>query len=313
LSDVFISYARESETFAGRVAEGLKAAGYEVWWDSKLLPHNAFAQSIEHEVRAAKAVLVIWSEHAIESHWVRAEADLARNLNKLVQTSIGDCAIPLPFNQFQTVRLERWDGDASDPQWSKVLASVAFLAGRAPDGGDAAPTLSDLPIVTQRAPEKPVGARRRRSSPSLLIGVAALGLLLAGGLWFGAQQILAPPRSDRIAVQPFEVIGHSPALQDFAATLSDSLQTVLAQDQLQILSRSDAETLRGPDLAARLKALNVGLVFNGTVHADGDVFTVGMHLKSRSSTSPCGAPRSPAPEVSRKRFRPRSGRARSRC
>ena len=279
MSDVFISYARESETFAGRVAEGLRAAGYDVWWDSKLLPHNTFAQSIEHEVRAAKAVLVIWSEHAIASQWVRAEADLARNLNKLVQASIGGCAIPLPFNQFQTVRLENWNGDASDPQWSKVLASVAFLAGRSPEGRGAAATISELPIVTQRTPARPVGARSGRPSRSFAIGATAVGLLMALGLWFGSQLVRGPPRSERIAVQPFEVIGHSPALQDFAATLSDSLQTVLAQDQLQILSRSDAETLRGPDLAARLKALNVGLVFNGAVHADGEVFTVGMHLE----------------------------------
>ena len=272
MSDVFVSYARESEAFAARVAEGLKAAGYDVWWDTHLLPHNAFAQSIEHEVRAAKAVLVLWSAAAVKSQWVRAEADLARQLNKLVQAAIGECAIPLPFNQFQTVRLGGWEGDVADPQWSKVLASVAFLVGGGAEG------LSEPATVTGRLP-KPARARSAWSSRGRLIGAAALGLLLAVGLWFGLQQLRSPPRSERIAVQPIEVIGRSPALQDFAATLSDSLETVLAQDQLQILSRSDAETLRGPDLAARLKALNVGLVFNGTVHGDGDRFTVLLSLE----------------------------------
>ena len=208
MSDVFVSYARESEAFAGRVAEGLRAAGYDVWWDSKLLPHNTFAQSIEKEVRAAKAVLVIWSEPAINSQWVRAEADLARNLNKLVQASIGDCAIPLPFNQFQTARLDRWDGEPSDPQWSKVLASVAFLAGRVPEAGDAATPLSELPIVAQRSPEKPVGARSGRPPRSLFIGVTALGLLLALGLWFGSQQLRGPPRSV-LAVEPLRAAGRA--------------------------------------------------------------------------------------------------------
>ncbi len=156
MSDVFVSYARESEAFAARVAEGLKAAGYDVWWDTHLLPHNAFAQSIEHEVRAAKAVLVLWSAAAVKSQWVRAEADLARQLNKLVQAAIGECAIPLPFNQFQTVHLGGWEGDVADPQWSKVLASVAFLTGTTPEG-EAATPISELPIVTQRLPEKAVG------------------------------------------------------------------------------------------------------------------------------------------------------------
>ncbi len=36
MSDIFISYAREDREIAGRLAGALEAAGWSVWWDSKL-------------------------------------------------------------------------------------------------------------------------------------------------------------------------------------------------------------------------------------------------------------------------------------
>ncbi len=57
MADIFVSYARADAPLAAKIAESLKTAGYEVWWDSELLPHHAFAQSIEKEVRAARAVV----------------------------------------------------------------------------------------------------------------------------------------------------------------------------------------------------------------------------------------------------------------
>jgi tetratricopeptide (TPR) repeat protein len=265
LSDVFVSYARESEAFASRVAEGLKAAGYDVWWDSKLLPHHTFAQSIESEVRAAKAVVVLWSEHAIQSQWVRAEADLARHLNKLVQTSIGDCAIPLPFNQVQTARLDHWDGNASDPQWSKVLASVAFLVGGSPEGGDAAATLSELPIVTQRPPERAVGVRSGRPSRSFLIGATALGLLAALGLWFGSQQLRGPPRSV-LAVDPLRAAAGDAPAQAVSLGLSGDLTHALVANPAGIT----IDQIGDPGV----RAADADLIVSG------DVATIGGRLQA---------------------------------
>jgi hypothetical protein len=99
MADVFVSYARPDASLATKIAHALQTAGYQVWWDRELLPHHSFAHAIEEELRAAKAVLVVWSASAVDSQWVRAEADLARSQGKLVQIARDDCAIPLPFNQ----------------------------------------------------------------------------------------------------------------------------------------------------------------------------------------------------------------------
>ena len=88
LSQVFISYARTSEPQARRIDDALVAAGYAVWRDDQLPAHRAYADVIDERLRAAKAVLVLWSRDGARSQWVRAEADLARTQDKLVQADI---------------------------------------------------------------------------------------------------------------------------------------------------------------------------------------------------------------------------------
>jgi len=56
---------------------------------------------IEERLAAAKAVLVLWSDEAVKSQWVRAEANRAREDNKLVQLSLDGARLPLPFDQIQ--------------------------------------------------------------------------------------------------------------------------------------------------------------------------------------------------------------------
>jgi adenylate cyclase len=84
---VFVSYARPDESRAQRVAEALRAAGYEVWRDDELPAHRAYADVIEERLSAAKAVIVLWSSDAAKSQWVRAEADAARVAGTLIQVT----------------------------------------------------------------------------------------------------------------------------------------------------------------------------------------------------------------------------------
>lgn len=57
--------------------QALRSVGYDVWRDATLLPHDAYPQEIERQLRAARAVLVIWSQDALNSKCVRAEAHIA--------------------------------------------------------------------------------------------------------------------------------------------------------------------------------------------------------------------------------------------
>jgi len=137
LSDVFISYARPNEPFAKKAAEALREAGYAVWRDDELPAHRVYSDVIEERIKSARAVLVLWSNEAVKSQWVRAEADAARELGTLVQVSLDGVLPPMPFNQIQCADLFGWTGDVDWPGWSKVVRSIASLAGAGPVGEEA--------------------------------------------------------------------------------------------------------------------------------------------------------------------------------
>jgi adenylate cyclase len=129
MADVFVSYARPDEPLAERVAEALRAEGYNVWRDDELPAHRAYAEVIEERLKGAKAVVALWSAESARSHWVRAEADAARAAGTLVQGSLDGTTPPLPFNQIQCANLHGWTGDTDFAGWRKLRASVEALAG----------------------------------------------------------------------------------------------------------------------------------------------------------------------------------------
>ena len=129
MSDIFVSYARQDEPHAERVVTALRGVGYRVWRDDELPAHRAYAEVIQERLLSARAVVVLWSETAAKSQWVRAEADAARTAGTLVQVVIDTTVPPIPFNQIQCANLADWDGKSDCGGWRKLRDSVTALAG----------------------------------------------------------------------------------------------------------------------------------------------------------------------------------------
>ncbi len=127
--DVFISYSRLNQDRVRLIADAVGQLGYDVWWDAELPPHKSYGDVITEKIGLARAAIVVWSQSAVESEWVRAEADVARNQKKLVQTALDDVFPPMPFNQIQFAQLKDWQGEHDHPGWRKVRASLAELCG----------------------------------------------------------------------------------------------------------------------------------------------------------------------------------------
>ncbi len=129
MSDVFVSYARSTETEARQIADALRGLGHNVWRDDQLPAHRSYGEVIEERLRAAKAVVVVWSAEAIRSQWVRAEADMAREAGTLVQLTVDGAMPPIPFNQIQCADLRNWAGEIDSPAWRKIADSIIALTG----------------------------------------------------------------------------------------------------------------------------------------------------------------------------------------
>lgn len=103
--DFFISYAHENREVAHGVARQLQDLGCSVWWDERIGPTDHWDQSIEKALKEAKYILVLWSASAVESQFVRAEADFARKNGKLLQAVLDACELPVAFRLIQAINL----------------------------------------------------------------------------------------------------------------------------------------------------------------------------------------------------------------
>lgn len=129
-TDIFISYSREDRTVARHLAECFEADGFQVWWDNELHSGQAFDEIIESQLRAAKAVVVLWSPRSVTSRWVRAEATMAERLKKFAPVVIEECERPIIFELMHTVDLTDWSGERDAPVWQSFLRDLRRMTGK---------------------------------------------------------------------------------------------------------------------------------------------------------------------------------------
>jgi hypothetical protein len=108
MPDIFISYSSQyrelARILAGQIEEHFGIGS--VWWDQAgLRAGDEFSPEITRALDEAKAVVVVWTEGSVASHWVYAEAVRAANQRKVVtirETGLDPDRIPLPFNVYHT-------------------------------------------------------------------------------------------------------------------------------------------------------------------------------------------------------------------
>jgi hypothetical protein len=184
MAGVFLSYDRDDAKTARPIALALEKAGHSVWWDLHVRGGAQFAKVIEEALKAADAVVVLWSANSVESAWVRDEAAAGRDSGRLVPVTIDGTEAPLGFRQYQTIDLSQWKGRASTPQLRTLVQAVGEVAG-----APAAATRPDPPPVVTRTES----AKQRRTA---YVAAAALALLaLAVGIYLVlAARNPGPPR-----------------------------------------------------------------------------------------------------------------------
>jgi hypothetical protein len=163
MADIFLSYASEDRERAATLAQLLEARAWSVWWDRRIFIGEAFDKAIERELETAKAVVVLWSTHSIESEWVKNEAAVASERGVLVPAMIDPVKLPLEFRRKQTADLSDWRGGQGHP------GLIALFEG-------AAAAISGRPV--NKATSNHV---LPRSSPSFKRWVVAVVVLAVGG------------------------------------------------------------------------------------------------------------------------------------
>ena len=173
MADVFVSYSRKNRERVAEVAGALDQSGFSLWWDRDLRSGSDYGMVIEREIDAASCVVVAWSATARQSLWVRAEANEALDCGKLVQISLDETRLPLPFTMLHALDFSAWRGAREDVPWSDLESRVRRLSeGEATGDADAA---QPLPRQDPRMPGSPLQGYGRIA----LAGWAAIALAAA--------------------------------------------------------------------------------------------------------------------------------------
>jgi tetratricopeptide (TPR) repeat protein len=223
MASVFLSYAREDSAQARPIALALEKHGHSVWWDLHVRGGAQFAKVIEEALKAADAVVVLWSKHSIESAWVLDEAAAGRDTGRLVPITIDGTEPPLGFRQFQTIDLSRWKGRARSPEMQEALAAVAGLGKQS---------------TAVAAPVAQSGRRGRLPAPALVTALVAAVLAASLFVW---RPWAAESTTPVVAVA---AAAASPSAQASARDLLAKLGDLRAAktDRLQLVGHQSAGT-----------------------------------------------------------------------
>jgi len=261
---LFLSYARDDEPYARRLATALEHRGYTIWWDALIEGGAAYSRSIAEALETADAVLVLWSARSIESDWVRDEAGQGRERHRLVPLSIDGSKPPLGFRQYQVIDISRWHGRRNAPEIASIDRAIEAVLG---DGHS-----------TRAQPSVPMSRR------TLMIGGAAAGLALAGGgAWLAWDRGLFGGGSAplTIAVLPFRNLSGDRSQDYFSDGLTDEVRTALTRIQsLKVLAGTSSEKAQehGDDPKAVAADLGVGFLLSGSVQRAADTVRIAMDL-----------------------------------
>ena len=247
MAGVFLSYDREDSDRARQLALALEKAGHEVWWDLHVRGGAQFSKVIEEALKAANAVVVLWSRQSIESTWVKDEAAVGRDTGRLVPVTIDGTEPPLGFRQFQTIDLSGWKGRGRSTGLRLLLDDVAATAG---------------PTATSKAGAAPpaLPRPRRRLTWALAAGTTAIAATAAMLLWW----------------QPWEGHQATPVVAVTAADSSPDSRS-LARDLLVQLGKLQATN---PDALKLVSGTSEhpGLILQASASDQAQNMTAGLTL-----------------------------------
>lgn len=124
---IFISYKRDDVRVAALIRTALESCGYDVWFDEDVQCGQQWATVIDDMLANAGCVVVLWSELANASPWVRHEASHAMTRNVYAPCRIELISIDAPYNHVQATDILDWQGELNHPGFQDLVNRIGEL------------------------------------------------------------------------------------------------------------------------------------------------------------------------------------------
>ena len=109
---VFVSYSHADQVLVHGLVDWLRKAGAVVTWDQDFVGGADTEKSIRKAIKAAHAVIVVWSKASVVSSYVGDEARLAHKTSRLITTHVTGLDIidiPLGFGHLNSIPVDDHD------------------------------------------------------------------------------------------------------------------------------------------------------------------------------------------------------------
>jgi tetratricopeptide (TPR) repeat protein len=258
--DVFVSYESQDSAVANSVVMTLERQGFNCWIAPRnVTPGALYADEIVRAINAAKVLVLVLSQTAIESPHVRKEIERASSKGRPIITLKVDAtslttALEYFLSESQWVDLTV---DGSEVAFAKLL--VAVRRHLMP-----VPVMQQRGKATARSAERPTHPssaakpNRRLGRPLVVVALAAIVIVVCMTL-----QIHAAISSRNIVVEPFEV---SPTLSGRGETGTVIASAVLDElKKLQNATPISAALAASAGIDSSKRGLELGAPDTGTL------------------------------------------------
>lgn len=262
-TSVFFSYSRKDQTQALPLIKAIEAMGYSVWWDGMLEGGSTFLETTEDALESAKAVIVLWSENSISSHWVRDEATSGRDRDRIIPLTLDGTMPPLGFRQVQLIDVQDWQ--RSPNALTDLGRSLAKLHDR-----EYKPL--DRRTLAAIAPQSTDFTLSRRHAVFAGLGLGALGALGVGGVYV-LRSTQSGTTGASLAIMPFENRLGDPDFDYVAQGLSSAVRDQLSKNKfLRVIARSSsiAAAAENTDVQAIGEQLGIAHILEGRLERGPD-------------------------------------------
>jgi hypothetical protein len=152
MAEIFISYATEDQSVAKSLAAILHENGFRVFWDRVIGPGCVWSNEIQHELRAARCVILLWSASSAESFWVAGEAAESFNRGTYFPVQIDGSLPPRLFRHVQAQSIANWVRSQQVDELEQLKSAIRARVSKLPMYGILKSVADGEPVTEEHLP-----------------------------------------------------------------------------------------------------------------------------------------------------------------